>query len=155
MIDKPIPNASRRNMSAPGAGRPAFAMPQETIPDPPSAAPAEPPIAARPAPHAIHLSIAAVYQGYAITVAFDGSFTQIPAAIERLRAIGATPTAQPAKQWSYTPEGLPICPKHQVAMKKREKQGDTWYSHVLTAPDGEECYCRGYASAKDSPGYEY
>lgn len=156
MTDKPIPSAARRNMSAPGGPRQPFTMPEATLPPPPSAAvaPAAAEPAARPAPTAVHLSIAAVYQGYTITVAFDGSVTQIPAAIDRLRAIGATPTAQPAQQWAYTPEGLPICPKHNAPMKKREKQGDTWYSHIVTAPDGEDCYCRGYAG-KDSPGYEY
>ncbi|NBD36668.1 MAG: hypothetical protein GVY30_11825 [Chloroflexi bacterium] len=39
-------------------------------------------------------------------------------------------------------------------MKKREKQGDVWYSHRVIAPDtGEELYCRGYPS-KSGPGYE-
>lgn len=146
----------RQNMSAPGGPRRAFTMPEATLPDPPSTADAPEPTAqpARPAPTAVNLAITAVYQGYTITVAFPGSITQIPSAIERLRAIGATPTAQPAQQWAYTPEGLPICPKHSAPMKRREKQGDTWYSHVVTARDGEDCYCRGYAG-KDSPGYEY
>ncbi|MCP4994317.1 MAG: hypothetical protein GY934_11115 [Gammaproteobacteria bacterium] len=53
----------------------------------------------------------------------------------------------------YTAEGLPICPKHGVPMQKREKQGDTWYSHKVPDPvTGEVTYCRGYA-APSSPGY--
>ena len=68
--------------------------------------------------------------------------------------MGATPTTQAAQQWSYTPDGLPICPRHGAPMKKREKQGDIWYSHVVTAPDGDDLYCRGY-HGKDSPGYDH
>jgi hypothetical protein len=38
-------------------------------------------------------------------------------------------------------------------MQKREKQGDTWYSHKVTDPkSGDVLYCRGYASAS-SPGF--
>ncbi|HEX6293403.1 MAG TPA: hypothetical protein VFZ66_29750 [Herpetosiphonaceae bacterium] len=55
--------------------------------------------------------------------------------------------------WSYTPEGLPICPKHGVPMKKREKQGDVWHSHSV-GERGEDLYCRGYPG-KESPGWEY
>ncbi len=63
--------------------------------------------------------------------------------------------AQPAApiQWSYTPEGLPICPKHGAPMKKREKQGDCWHSHNL-GTEGQPLYCRGYPG-KESPGYDH
>lgn len=101
----------------------------------------------------ITIRIDATYEGYAIAVSFEGALSQLPSAIERLRAAGATPTAQPAQQWSYTPDGLPICPRHGAPMKKREKQGDTWYSHVVTGPNGDDLYCRGY-HGKDSPGFE-
>jgi hypothetical protein len=57
-----------------------------------------------------------------------------------------------ATTWQTTPEGLPICPKHHVPMRRREKQGDVWYSHNVGS-DGEEVYCRGYPS-KESPGWE-
>jgi len=60
---------------------------------------------------------------------------------------------QTSHQFQYTPEGNPICPRHNVPMRKREKQGDTWYSHTVTDPvTGESLYCRGYAS-KNSPGW--
>jgi len=60
---------------------------------------------------------------------------------------------QTTHQYQYTPEGNPICPRHNVPMRKREKQGDTWYSHTITDPvTGESLYCRGYAS-KNSPGW--
>ena len=56
--------------------------------------------------------------------------------------------------FARTPEGLPICPKHNAVMKKREKQGDTWFSHRVIHPSsGEELYCRGYRS-KNSPGFD-
>lgn len=64
------------------------------------------------------------------------------------------PTAEAARDYKYTPEGLPICPKHGEVMKKREKQGDTWYSHRVHDERGNEHYCRGYPS-KSSPGWVY
>jgi len=62
-------------------------------------------------------------------------------------AAGAVPKMQ------YTPDGLPICPKHQFVMKKREKQGDTWFSHVVEDAAGKQQYCRGHKS-KYGPGYD-
>lgn len=109
--------------------------------------------ATEPKARTLTMQIAAVYEGYQVTIAFEGTIQQLPGAIERLRALGATPNAQQAQQWSYTPDGLPICPRHGAPMKKREKQGDTWHSHVVTGPGGEDLYCRGY-HGKDSPGYE-
>jgi hypothetical protein len=44
-------------------------------------------------------------------------------------------------EWARTPEGDPICPKHLVPMKKREKQGDVWHSHNV-GTEAEPCYCR-------------
>lgn len=63
------------------------------------------------------------------------------------------PTAEAARDFNYTPEGEPICPKHNEVMKKREKQGDTWHSHPVTDAQGNTHYCRGYAS-KNSPGWQ-
>lgn len=78
------------------------------------------------------------------------------AAIEFLEKLGyaPAPTAEAARDYQYTPDGLPICPKHGEVMSKREKQGDTWYSHSVTGPDGQKQYCRGYQS-KNSPGWNY
>lgn len=51
----------------------------------------------------------------------------------------------PGDGWRRTPDGEPICPKHGVAMSKRERQGDTWHSHRVVHPEtGEELFCRGY-----------
>ena len=57
-----------------------------------------------------------------------------------------------AASWHYTPDGLPICPKHGVAMRKWERQGDVWYAHN-TGAEARELWCRGYPG-KDSPGWE-
>jgi hypothetical protein len=55
--------------------------------------------------------------------------------------------------WVRTPAGEPLCPKHQVPMRLREKQGDSWWSHQVIDPrTGEELYCRGYAGPS-SPGW--
>jgi hypothetical protein len=57
------------------------------------------------------------------------------------------------KSFPTLPDGTPICPRHGVPMKLREKQGDQWWSHNV-ARDGEEpCYCRGYPG-KNSPGWD-
>lgn len=55
-------------------------------------------------------------------------------------------------EWSRTADGEPICPVHRTVMRKRDKQGDVWHSHGVTAPDGRKLYCRGYPGP-DSPGY--
>ena len=53
-----------------------------------------------------------------------------------------------------TAEGLPICTRHAVPMRQREKQGDTWYSHSVTDPKtGEILYCKG-RPGNDSPGWQ-
>lgn len=73
--------------------------------------------------------------------------------IERLTAYGFRPAIN-GDTWLRTPDGLPICPKHNAVMGKREKQGDTWYSHQVADPrTGEIHYCRGY-QCKSGPGYD-
>ena len=62
--------------------------------------------------------------------------------------------ANAERNYPRTPDGSPICPKHGEVMRAREKQGDTWYSHRVIAPDGSEHFCRGHAG-KSSPGWEY
>jgi hypothetical protein len=53
-----------------------------------------------------------------------------------------------------TAEGLPICTRHAVPLRQREKQGDTWYSHSVTDPQtGQILYCKG-RPGKDSPGWQ-
>ena len=59
-----------------------------------------------------------------------------------------------AGSYPKTPTGEPICPRHGVVLRKREKQGDTWYSHRVTdARTGEMKYCRGHNDAKNGPGW--
>lgn len=55
--------------------------------------------------------------------------------------------------WHTLPDGTPICPKHNTPMRQRNKQNDTWWSHRVYGPEGEELWCKGY-HGKDSPGYE-
>jgi hypothetical protein len=52
-------------------------------------------------------------------------------------------------EFPKTPEGAPICPIHGVPMRKREKQGDTWWSHRLG--NGNE-FCRGYGQPRQENG---
>lgn len=142
-----VPDDARR--SAPPARTVADAL----FDDPPSAA-ASTESAPEPTPARAGgtFAISVVLEGFPIVATFSGQADLLPAAIARLRAIGATPPNQ-KHEWSYTPDGLPICPKHGAPMRKRERQGDTWFSHVVTGAGGEDLYCRGY-HGKDSPGYE-
>lgn len=89
---------------------------------------------------------------YVFEIRGDGvRLEQLSGVAKRLEALGLQ-SAEPM-MFDKTPEGLPICPKHRVAMTKREKNGDTWYSHkVLVA--GRELYCRGYA-CNSSPGFDH
>ena len=53
-----------------------------------------------------------------------------------------------------TPEGWPICARHGLPLRPREKQGDTWYSHKVVHPEtGEELFCKG-RPGNDSPGWD-
>lgn len=58
----------------------------------------------------------------------------------------------PSGELPRTPDGLPICLRHGVPMRKRAKQGDRWYSHAIVI-DGHEYWCKG-RPGKDSPGWE-
>ena len=71
--------------------------------------------------------------------------------MDRLLARGYRP---PATDWPRTPDGLPLCPKHQAVMTLREKQGDSWHSHRVMTPAGMELWCRGFAHGeKEADGY--
>jgi hypothetical protein len=49
-----------------------------------------------------------------------------------------------AGAWPTGPSGAPLCLKHGgIEMQQRERQGDTWYSHKVSGPHGEDLYCRG------------
>lgn len=60
---------------------------------------------------------------------------------------------RPQRGFDLTPEGLPICPKHGIPMKRREKQGDTWFSHNVGTEE-HPLWCRGYPG-DSSPGWEF
>ena len=80
----------------------------------------------------------------------SGTLNDVRKAVRLLPEAGIEPVR--AAIWQTTPDGIPICPRHGVPMRRREKQGDTWYSHNV-GTDGEELWCRGYPG-KDSPGWE-
>ena len=81
------------------------------------------------------------------------SLDTVDAAITDLLQRGYRPASGAGDGWQRTPAGEPICPKHHIPMRLREKQGDAWWSHQVIDPrTGEELWCRGYASAS-SPGW--
>ena len=76
---------------------------------------------------------------------------KLPEIIDRLLSRGYRP---PATDWPRTPDGLPLCPKHQAVMTLREKQGDSWHSHRIVTAHGKELWCRGFAQGdKEADGY--
>jgi hypothetical protein len=56
--------------------------------------------------------------------------------------------------YARTPSGEPLCPKHGVVMRLRNKQNQEWWSHrVIDRQTGKELFCRGHAGAS-SPGWD-
>lgn len=95
--------------------------------------------------------------GYAVDFESpDGELAQLLPTLAKIEAQLADAGYQPNAERHYprAADGTPICPKHGELMRAREKQGDTWYSHRITGPDGTEHFCRGHAG-KSSPGWEY
>lgn len=98
---------------------------------------------------ALHMS------GFEVSVPVQGtSLDAIDSAIADLIARGYRPPTTSGDGWQKTPTGEPICPRHQVVMRLRNKQNQEWWSHrVIDRQTGEELFCRGHAGAS-SPGWE-
>ena len=84
----------------------------------------------------------------------DVARDKIDAAVDWLVQHGYQPDL-PGDGWRRTPDGEPICAKHNAVMNKREKQGDCWHSHRVIYPEtAEELYCRGYPNpSSKTDGY--
>lgn len=140
--------ARRADVTTP-IGKAAFEM-EELFPEKEKAPAVEP--KQRP----ITMQISAVYDGFTIAVSFEGRMEQLPGAIERLRALGATPTLSTPAAPLATPDDLPdgwkLCQKHHAPMRPRNKQNANWHSHNVGTKD-LPLWCKGYRGA-DSPGYE-
>lgn len=49
-----------------------------------------------------------------------------------------------AAAWPTAPDGqTPMCPKHRMPLRRREKQGDSWLSHAVQRGE-QTLYCRGH-----------
>lgn len=90
--------------------------------------------------------------GYPITMMVESDDPKIAELIKQLNSWGFRPDSS-GDTWLRTPEGLPICSRHGAVMNKREKQGDTWFSHSVIDSHGEKHFCRGYKSPS-SPGWD-
>lgn len=89
--------------------------------------------------------------GYRLTVEGTMNLRHLPLFAARLREMGCEVERDPLV-FDLTADGQPICPRHRVAMSKRGKQGDHWYSHSVTDAEGKKHWCRGYAG-RGSEGY--
>lgn len=132
--------------------KPAFET--EQLPEPPALAaqieePAPDGGPGKPKKPLITLSTTVQHRGRVITIqATDITVDRFCDLLDQASYAAPAPA-----QWHTLPDGTPLCPKHNVPMRKREKQGDLWWSHRVFNADGEELFCKGY-HAKDSPGYE-
>lgn len=99
----------------------------------------------------ITVKLVGYFRGFPAEIVKEIEFAKLDAAVRYLEQHGFCPPPQPLR-FELTAEGLPICPRHNVPMRRREKQGDHWHSHCVKAADGSEYYCRGYPGP-DSPGY--
>lgn len=100
------------------------------------------------------LTLTAVHpSGFAVCLHVS-SLDVLDATIADLLQRGYRPTSGTGEQWARTPTGEPICPKHHVVMRLRQKQSDEWWSHrVIHRETGEELFCKGYR-APGSLGWE-
>lgn len=138
-------SAARADTLTPlGSAPPAFAL--ETLPEPPL-------FVDEPEPElpTIEIRTTVEHRGRSFTVVSRGyTLDQLCDMLDK-RGYAAPSQTQ---EWQTLPDGTPICPKHHTPMRKRERQGDTWYSHSTgKGADGKDIYCKGY-HGKDSPGYE-
>ena len=88
-------------------------------------------------------------------VTFDVQRDDLEMCISWLLTNGYKSDPPSGDPWKRTPSGEPLCPRHGVAMSKRERQGDTWHSHRVMHPEtAEELYCRGYPNpSSKADGY--
>lgn len=154
-----LAEAVRDHVPAPAPTPAGWVALAEAVRDRSMPAPAPAP-APTPAPRA---AVAAAALTFALEVRVRVNGVEGPLTIsggrlqDVLTAVGLLPQTpglrlvEEARSWQTLPDGTPICPKHNVPMRKREKQGDEWYSHSVDH-DGKACFCKGYAG-KDSPGW--
>lgn len=79
------------------------------------------------------------------------SFKEVVASLRQVRQYGLRPL-NPPEPFVVFPDGTAWCPRHNALMTRREKQGDTWYSHNCGTEESP-VWCKG-RPGKDSPGWE-
>ena len=103
-----------------------------------------------------NITIEGTLDGLTVTVEFTSAISAIPAAIERLKAIGlssaprsmapATSPAAPQRTKTakvvpeYAPDGSPLCPKHHKPLKEG--------NYGLYCPAKDDTTERGYCGLK-------
>ena len=103
------------------------------------------------APGKVDLKLTGVVDGVRVEISLTTTTPKIRESIHYLKRHGVEFPPAPLV-FERTADGLPICPKHQVPMRLREKQGDSWHSHTCYDASGAKVFCKGYAGP-DSPGY--
>jgi len=126
--------------------RPAFAMPEATIPDPPTPEAPKPTDApTRPAPR---FTVHAMLDDFPFEVEFSGTADNLSATVKRLREIGAVPPSAQARAAEETAREAPRCNNSQCdhfgrPMKASTKQPGTHYcSGKIGFANGQPVYCK-------------
>jgi hypothetical protein len=131
-------------INEPEEDRPVSASSQQQ----PAPAGAEP---ADPKSRIVQVKTTGTLRGFPLEITATIDVRRLSALVGYLEGIGVE-TPRTSVTFEVTPDGLPICPRHRVPMRKREKQGDEWHSHKVVDDQGEEVWCKGY-DAPDSPGW--
>lgn len=106
-----------------------------------------------PAPLRVSFTLRVRIGDYEGPLSFEAeSLRDLLRVVSQLPTIRQIEVVKEAQVWVELPDGRVLCPKHGVPMKKREKQGQSWYSHNVGTED-DACYCKGYPGP-DSPGYD-
>jgi len=91
-------------------------------------------------------------KGWPVTFDIEPADPKLHELITFLTKLGFRPDLH-GDYWQHTPDGHPICPRHNVPMTKSKQPQDNTYAHAITDPlTGEILTCLGYPS-KSSPGW--
>lgn len=105
----------------------------------------------RKPPFMVAFSTSGFMNGAIVQISANVDINHVPRLIARLMELGMEASERPLR-FDLTAEGNPICPRHKVPMRKKSKQGDSWYSHQVVDQVGEPHWCRGYPGP-GSDGY--
>lgn len=104
-------------------------------------------------PVAITFTLQARINGHEGPLAIaGGTLRDVIRVVRGLAELPQIEIVEAPRAWRTLPDGTPLCPKHDVPMRLRKKQGDEWWSHDMADEGEAPCYCKGHPG-KGSPGW--